>query len=127
MNKNISAFIIGLIFSIIGAIASYAFSTVWIFLSLATVNLSMFTMLPLINIAFYALALIGSILCLFKAKIGGRIMVIAAVLSLILFAELCIILKSIHFVLILFWLPSLFILISGNSAIKKYKKNSTQQ
>ena len=126
MNKSVSACICGIIFSIIGAIASYVFCTIYLFLSLALASLSIVSFVPLINLAVYALALIGSIVCLFKAKPGGIIMIISAILSLICMVVICIALKVFNAGILICWIPALIILLIGTSAVKKHNKNKTK-
>ena len=73
MNKSIPAFILGLIFSIIGAISAYLFYGVFIIVGVFTNTIqTTVTLLPLLNIISFGIAFIGSIFCLKKRKLAEQ-------------------------------------------------------
>ena len=121
VNKSLSSFYVGIIFSIIGFISSYFLGAVILLLTIAIQPNSFISLIPYINLITYVLSFIGAIFSLFKAKISGIIMLTSSIFSLILFAILCFGLKMINFIFILFWLPTLFILIASIIAFKNSK------
>lgn len=120
--KSISSCIIGIIFSIIGAICAYAFDVVLIFLVLAIKQNGFILLIPYLHIGAYIISFIGAIISLFNAKISGIIMIISSIINILLLVTLCIWLKQIHFLFVLFWLPAIIILIIGIKALKKSSK-----
>ena len=121
--KSISSCVLGIIFSIIGAFASYIFDVVVIFLVLAIKQNYFIMLIPYINIGAYIISFIGAIVSLFNAKASGIIMIISAMINLLLLIVLCFSLKIFHFLFIVFWFPSVIILIVGVSALKKKNSN----
>lgn len=124
MNKSVPAFVIGLIFSIIGAICAYAFWAVFVLLSITQKGAvqALCNILPLINMATFVLSFIGCCFCFSKAKIGGILMLVASIISIICFVLLFILLKAFDVMASLFLIPTIFILIAGLMAITKSKK-----
>lgn len=121
MKKSILAFVIGLIFSLIGAICAYIFLVVFGLVGAfanGTIQ-KLCNVLPFINISTFALSLIGSFFCLSKPKVGGILMLIASITSLICLAILFINLKTFSVSSALLILPSVLILASGIIAVKK--------
>ncbi len=120
MNKSVLAFILGLIMSIIGAIASYLFFAVYIIVGTFSGQIgSIFTLLPLINLASFGISCIGSILCLIKKKVGGIILIFASIISLVCYITLMISIKLYDFKIVLFMIPTIIIFLAGIIAIKK--------
>ena len=120
--KSISSCILGIIFSIIGALCAYAFNVVFIFLTIALKQNPYVFLITYVNIGAYVISFIGAIISSFNAKVSGIIMCISSIINLIFLAVICIWLKEMHLLIILFWLPAIFILITGLNAIKKAKK-----
>ena len=127
MNKSVPAFVVGLIFSIIGAIVGYVFWAVFVLLSITQkgATQTLCNILPMINMATFALSFIGCIFCLIKPKVGGIIMLAASIISILCFVALFILLKSFNFLTFLFMIPSFIILIAGVIALNKRTKSQT--
>ena len=120
--KSIPSCILGIIFSIIGALCAYAFDVVLIFLIIAIKQNSFVLLLPYVNIGAYVISFIGAIISLFNVKVSGIIMVLSAIINIVCLVILCVLLKQIHILFILFLLPALILLIIGINAIKKSKR-----
>ena len=123
MNKSISSFVLGLIFSIIGGITSYIF---WLILALISAFATgilqiVVTICPLVNMATFVLSFLGCFFCLGKAKAGGIIMLIASILSLTSIFAVFIVIGTFKVVMLLFLLPTLIIFHVAIAAIKKKK------
>ncbi len=127
MNKSIPAFVIGLIFSIIGAICAYLFWMVFVLIGAFTGgNLgAALTVLPMVNLASFAISFVGCFFCFRKAKVGGIIMLSASILSLACFLVISILLKSFNIIQILFWLPTVLVMVAGMLGIKASRKTIT--
>ena len=126
MNKSIPSFVIGLIFSLIGGICACLFWIVFVLIGAiadGAVKI-IITIFPFINVGMFVLSLVGSLLCLKRAKIGGIILLISSIISLICFAAISISLKTFNIVEILFWIPTVFIMVAGMLALKDSKKPS---
>ena len=121
MKKSVLAFVLGLIFSIIGAISTLVFNVAFIFVAAFTTGTlqSIATIVPYINLIALAISLVGSFICLSKAKIGGIIMMISAILSIVCFIMICIAFKTINPVIIFFWMPTFILFLTSIVAIKK--------
>ncbi|MBQ9795783.1 MAG: hypothetical protein IJW36_02320 [Clostridia bacterium] len=119
--KSVSSCVLGIIFSIIGAIGAYVFDVVLIFLVLAIKPNPFIMLIPYVNIGAYVISFIGSIICLFNRKVSGIIMIISSIINFVLLIVLCIWLKLFHFLFIVFWLPALITLIIAIRDIKKSK------
>lgn len=124
MNKCISGFVLGLIFSILGAISSYV---LWI----VTVLVAAFSLgnapgilayLPLINIITYVVSLVGCCFCFAKPKVAGIIMLIAGILSSICLTIVFVLLKAFDAMFILFVIPTLIILLASMLSFLKARK-----
>ena len=120
--KSISSCILGIIFSIIGALCAYAFDVVLIFLIIAIKQNPFVLLLPYVNIGAYIISFIGAFISLFNIKVSGIIMVLSAIINIVCLVILWVLLKQIHILFILFWLPALILLIIGIKAIKKSKR-----
>ena len=120
--KSVASCILGIIFSIIGALAAYAFDVVIIFLVLALNQNAFIMLIPYINIGAYVFSFIASIISLFNSKVSGILMIISSVINLVLLIVICVWLKKSTFLIMLFWLPAIIILIIGINAFKKAKK-----
>lgn len=122
MNKSIPAFIFGLIFSIIGAVSAYLFFAVFILVGTLTLAIqSVVIILPMVNLACFGISFIGSILCLIKKKVGGIILLIASITSLICYIVIITTLKIYAFNVFLFMIPTIIILIVGLTTFKAKK------
>ena len=123
MNKSVPAFVLGLIFTIIGAIASYIFYAIFILVGTFTGHIhSIVTLLPLVNLFSFAISFVGSIFCLIKRKVGGIILILSSIISLICFVVIITTLKLYDFDVFLFVVPTIIILIAGIIALKKSHK-----
>ena len=128
MNKAIPSFVIGLIFSILGAISATFFMVVTIFVeafSIGALNDSLI-IVTLINILTFAISFIASFFCFKLAKVGGIMMLISSIISLICFAIICITLKTISFLVMIFWIPTVLIFVAGILACKLSKRPSEE-
>jgi len=122
MNKSIPAFVLGLFLSIIGAIAAYLFFAVFILVGTITNAFqSAVIILPLVNLACFGIAFIGSIFCLIKKKVGGIILLIAGIISLICYIVLILTLKIYQFNIFLFMLPTILIILISLTTFKTKK------
>ena len=120
MKKSLPSFILGLILSIIGAIAAYVFYAIFILIGAFTGHFyAVISLLPMVNILSFGISFVGSIICLTNRKVGGTIMIFASIISLICYAVIIISLKIYQFNVLLFAIPTLLILITGIIAIKK--------
>ena len=128
MKKSISSFALGLIFSIIGAIAGYFFWFVFTLVGAFSQGVAntIFTILPLINFITFIVSFIGSFFCLWKAKIGGIIMLISSTISAICLITVLAFSKSIQVIHALFIIPTLVILITSILAIIKKPKTQNE-
>lgn len=123
MKKSVPSFVLGLIFSIIGALAAYLFYAIFILVGAFTGHIaSIITILPLLNLFSFGISFIGAIVCLINKKVGGIILIVASVISLICYIVIMISLKLFDFVVYLFAIPSLIILFAGILALKKKKQ-----
>lgn len=120
--KSISCCVLGVVFSIIGAFCAYVFDVLLIFLIFAIKQNPYIILLPYINIGMYVVSLAGAIICLFNKKVSGIIMLISSIINVLLLVVLCIWLKQFHILFVLFWLPTLFILIIAFTALIKSKQ-----
>ena len=120
MKKVNSSFVVSLIFSLIGLGCSYLFMVVFVLVGAFTngVIKTIITIIPYINMAMYIISLIGSCICLSKRKLGGNILILASTISLICLITLCISIKAINLLLIMFWLPAIINLFTGIKALK---------
>ena len=122
MNKSIPAFIFGLIISIIGAISAYLFYGVFIIVGVLTDTFqTVVTVLPVLNIISFGIAFIGSIFCLIKKKIGGIILLIASITSLLCYIIIIVTLKLYQFNVLIFIVPTIIILIIALTTFKTKK------
>ena len=122
-NRSIPAFVIGLISSIVGAITAYVFWLVFVLIgavSGGTIKIIL-NIFPFINLATFAISFIGCFFCLKRSRIGGLIMILSSALSLICFTVICVALKTVNLIFVLFWLPTIFILVAGMIGYKKKK------
>lgn len=120
MKKSISGFVLGLIFSIIGAISSYLFYGVFILLGVLTQAIqTLVTILPLINLISFGISFIGSIFCLINKKVGGIILLIASVISLICYIVIIIAIKLYHISALIFMIPTIIIFIVSLTTFKQ--------
>ena len=123
MNKSIPAFIVGIIFSILGAISSYIFFTFVIFVvAFSDLPSPPISILPLINILPFAISFIGSIVCMFRKKVGGILLIVSAIISFLCYLAIIFSIKLYDINVILFMIPTIFILIAGLIAVKPKKK-----
>ena len=124
MKRSVPAFIVGLISSIVGAVASYLIFVVVGLIGAFSVGATqqILTIFPFLNMGTFVLAFIGSCFCLGIPKTGSIILFIASGLSTICHIFICIGLKSFNILFILFWLPTLFVIIAGIISI--YAKKS---
>jgi len=127
MNKSIPAFALGLIFSLIGVALAYVYWVVFVIIAAFSSEAikTICTIIPLINICVFTISFIGSFFCLGKLKIGGIILIISSLTSIICYATTSIALKTLNFPMVLCWLPAVVILCAGTLAIKKDKKQRT--
>lgn len=123
MNKCISGFVLGLIFSLLGALASYILWIVCVLVAAFSKGaLDILVYLPLINIATYVLSLVGCCFCFGKPKVAGIIMLIAGALSSIILVTIFVMLKAFDVMYILFVIPTLIILLSSMLSFLKARK-----
>ena len=122
--KSIPCCVLGLIFSIIGALCAYVFDVLIIVLSLVIKQNVFILLIPYASIGLYVISFISAFICLFNAKISGIITTISSIINIILFVVLLGWLKvyEIFIIAILLGLPSIILLIIGLSAIRKHNK-----
>ena len=123
MENSKPAFIIGIISSIAGTILTYVFWLIFVLKAnlIDTAMKIILNIFPFVNLATFAISLIGSLLCLKKSRIGGIIMILSSSISLICFTVVCIALKTVSLTFVLFWLPTIFILVAGMIGYQKKK------
>ena len=124
MNKCVSGFILGLVFSILGAIASYILWIVTVLVAAFSLGkaASILAYLPLINIGTYVISLVGCCFCFAKPKVAGIIMLIAGILSTICLTTVFVLLKAFDVMFILFVIPTLIILLASMLSFLKARK-----
>ena len=125
MNKSVLGFVLGLIFSLIGIACAYLFWMIFILFGAFTPDSVkvVLTVFPFINLGMFVISLIGSFFCLKKPRIGGIIMFISAIISFVCFAAICIALKTFDLIIILFWVPTIIVLVAGMITYKKKQNN----
>lgn len=127
MNRSVPAFILGLLFSIIGAIAAIIFYLAFIIIGAFTGDLFAFVaLLPLLNILCFGIAFIGSIMCIVRRKIGGTMLIISSIISLACYGILLLTLGLHNAEVFYYLIPSGVLLLSGIIAFIK-KKNKQNQ
>lgn len=121
MKKSTLAFVLGLVFSIIGAISTLIFNLVFIFVGIFASGAlqAIATITPYINLLALAISLIGSFVCLSKARVGGIIMMVSVIISITCLALICIAFKTINAPIIFFWFPTFILFLTAIVAIKK--------
>ena len=126
MTKSISSFVLGLVFSIIGAIAGYVLWLIGTFVGAFSTGMiqTIFLILPIINLVTFIISFTGCFFCLWKARIGGIIMFIASTISLICLITIFITFKDFSFVYFLFLSPTIVLFVNSINAISK--KHKTQ-
>lgn len=124
MNKCVSGFILGLVFSILGAIASYILWIVTVLVAAFSLGkaASILAYLPLINIGTYVISLVGCCFCFAKPKVAGIIMLVAGILSTICLTTVFVLLKAFDVMFILFVIPTLIILLASMLSFLKARK-----
>ena len=124
MIKSISSFVLGLVFSIIGAIAGYVLWLIGIFVGAFSTGMiqTIFLILPIINLVTFIISFTGCFFCLWKARIGGIIMFIASTISLICLITIFITFKDFSFVYFLFLSPTIVLFVNSINAISKKQK-----
>ena len=124
MTKSISSFVLGLVFSIIGAIAGYVLWLIGIFVGAFSTGMiqTIFLILPIINLVTFIISFTGCFFCLWKARIGGIIMFIASTISLICLITIFITFKDFSFVYFLFLSPTIVLFVNSINAISKKQK-----
>ena len=125
MKKSISGFALGLVATIIGGFCAYYYWAIFAIVGAFSDGIlkTILTILPLINMGSFVLSLIGSIICLFRAKVGGIILLVASTISLICFTTIFITIKSFSLIVLLMVLPSFWVFLAGIIACKKIKKS----
>ena len=122
MKKSIPAFVLGLIFSIIGAISAYLFYAVFILVGALTQAMqTAIIVLPILNLICFAISFVGSILCLFHKKVGGIILLLASIISLTCYIVIIIKLKLSSLRFLFFTIPTIIILIVSLTTFKTKK------
>lgn len=123
MNKCISGFVLGLIFSLLGALASYVLWIVCVLVvAFSQSHLAILAYLPLINIATYVISLVGCCFCFAKPKVAGIIMLVGGGLSAIILTTIFVMLKVFNAIFILFVIPTLIILLASMLSFLKARK-----
>ena len=121
--KSVSSCLLGIILSVIGAACAYAFDVIFLFLVFVIKHNYFIMLIPYIHIGAYVIAFIGSIISLFNTKISGITMILSSIININLLIALCIWIKQFHILILLFWLPTLLILIVGIKTLNKHKKS----
>ena len=129
MNKSIAGFVLGLVFSLLGAIASYILWVVTVLVAAFSFGNApgILAYLPLINISTYVISLVGCCFCFAKPKVGGIIMLVAGLLSTICLTTVFILLKAFDVMFILFVIPTFMILLAAILSLIKAKKAKSRQ
>ena len=124
MRKSIPTFILGLVFSIIGAIAGYVLWLIGVFVGAFSTGAiqTIFLTLPTINLITFVISFIGCFFCLWKARIGGIIMFVASTISIICMTVIFVIINEVTGTYYLFFIPTLAILTNSIIAICIKKK-----
>ncbi len=122
--KSIPYCVLGVVFSIIGALCAYVFDVLIIVLSLVIKQNVFIMLIPYVNIGLYVISFISAIICLFNAKISGIITIVSSIINIILFVVLLVWLKvyEILIIAILLCLPSIILLIIGLRSLRKHNK-----
>ena len=123
MNKSITAFILGLVFSIIGLITAFVFWLVFTIIGAFTTGMmqTMCTVMPLINIFSFIPCIVGCCFCFAKRKVGGIIMLVGALIGILSLTILFFATKLVEIRLFLFTIPSLLMLIPSFIAMRRRK------
>jgi len=125
MKKSVPAFVLGLIFSIIGALSAYLYYAIFILVGAFSGHLfTAVTVLPILNLISFGISFLGSIICLIKRQVGGSILIIASIISLICYIVTIVCLKIYKPSIFIFLIPTIIIFLCGIIALKKSKKQS---
>ena len=124
MRKSISSFVLGLVFSLIGGISAYLFWFIFLLIGAFTQGTvqTILTTVPIINFITFVISFIGCFFCLWKARIGGIIMLVSSTISAICMIVVFVAVKNIEYVYFLFLIPTLVLFINSIFAICKKKK-----